>query len=30
VPLEDAVANMRCIDAVFKSAESGRWEPVGG
>ena len=26
VPLEDAVANMACIDAVFRSAESGRWE----
>ena len=27
-PLEDAVANMACIDAVFRSAESGRWETV--
>ena len=26
VPLEDAVANMTCIDAVFRSAASGRWE----
>jgi predicted dehydrogenase len=26
VPLEDAVANMAVIDAVFRSAESGRWE----
>jgi predicted dehydrogenase len=26
VPLEDAVANMACIDAVFRSAVSGRWE----
>jgi predicted dehydrogenase len=25
-PLEDAVANMACIEAVFRSAESGRWE----
>jgi len=25
-PLEDAVKNMACIDAVFRSAESGRWE----
>ena len=25
-PLEDAVMNMECIDAVFRSAESGRWE----
>ena len=25
-PLEDAVLNMECIDAVFRSAESGRWE----
>lgn len=26
VPLEDAVANMECIDAIFRSSESGRWE----
>ena len=26
VPLEDAVANMRVIDAIFRSAESGTWE----
>jgi predicted dehydrogenase len=26
VPLEDAVANMAVIDAIFRSAESGRWE----
>ena len=25
-PLEDAVANMAVIDAVFRSATSGRWE----
>jgi predicted dehydrogenase len=25
-PLEDAAANMACIEAVFRSAESGRWE----
>ncbi len=25
-PLEDALANMACIDAVFHSASSGRWE----
>jgi predicted dehydrogenase len=25
-PLEDAVANMACIDAVLRSAETGRWE----
>jgi predicted dehydrogenase len=25
-PLEDAVKNMECIEAVFRSAESGRWE----
>jgi predicted dehydrogenase len=25
-PLEDAVRNMACIDAVFRSADSGRWE----
>ena len=27
-PLEDAVANMRVIDALFRSAASGRWETV--
>src|SRR5450755_718765 len=26
VPLEDAIANMAAIDAIFRSAESGRWE----
>ena len=26
VPLEDAVANMQVIDALFRSAKSGRWE----
>ncbi len=26
VPLEDSIANMAVIDALFKSAESGRWE----
>lgn len=26
VPLEDAVRNTECIEAVFRSAESGRWE----
>jgi predicted dehydrogenase len=25
-PLEDAVRNMACIDAIFRSADSGRWE----
>ena len=25
-PLEDAVKNMACIDALFKSAQTGRWE----
>jgi len=25
-PLEDAVKNMACIDAIFKSVETGRWE----
>ncbi len=29
VPLEDAIANMRVIDAVFRSAESGKWEKPG-
>lgn len=27
-PLEDAVANMRVIDAVYKAGESGSWESV--
>jgi len=26
VPLEDAIANMRVIDAIFRSASSGKWE----
>lgn len=26
VPLEDSARNMRAIDAIFRSAESGRWE----
>lgn len=26
VPMEDAVRNMAVIDAIFRSAESGRWE----
>ena len=26
VPLDDAVANMMCIDAVFRSTATGRWE----
>ena len=26
IPLEDAVENMAVIDAIFRSAESGRWE----
>ena len=31
VPLEDAVKNMAVIDAVFRAAESGKWErPVCG
>jgi predicted dehydrogenase len=28
VPLEDALANMRVIEAVFRSAKIGGWEPV--
>lgn len=28
VPLEDAVANMAVIEAIFRSAESGGWMPV--
>jgi len=27
-PIEDAVANMRVIDALFRAGASGRWEPV--
>ena len=27
-PLEDAVANMRVIDAMFRSVETGCWEPL--
>jgi predicted dehydrogenase len=26
VPLEDAIANMAVIEAVFRSAETGKWE----
>lgn len=26
VPLEDALANMKVIDAIFRSAKTGRWE----
>jgi predicted dehydrogenase len=29
VPLESGIANMQVIEAVAKSAKSGRWEPVG-
>ena len=25
-PIEDAIANMRVIDALFRSAKSGSWE----
>jgi len=28
VPLEDALANMAVLDALFRAAASGRWEPV--
>lgn len=28
IPLEDSLANMRVIDALFRSAESGGWETV--
>lgn len=28
-PLEDAVANMQVIEAIFRSAESNQWEEVG-
>jgi predicted dehydrogenase len=30
VPLEDSVQNMACIDAVFRSARTGRWESPAG
>jgi predicted dehydrogenase len=26
LPIEDAILNMACIDALFRSAQSGRWE----
>jgi predicted dehydrogenase len=26
VPIEDAVANMRVLDAIARAAQSGRWE----
>jgi predicted dehydrogenase len=29
IPLEDAISNMKVIDALFRSAESGRWEELG-
>ncbi|HTW22493.1 MAG TPA: Gfo/Idh/MocA family oxidoreductase [Candidatus Baltobacteraceae bacterium] len=29
VPLEDSVRNMRAIDAIFRSGESGQWEGSG-
>jgi predicted dehydrogenase len=28
VPLENALANMRVIEAIFRSGESGRWEQL--
>ena len=28
VPIEDSLKNMAVIDAVFRAAESGKWEPV--
>jgi predicted dehydrogenase len=30
VPLEESVRNMEVIDAIFRSAKSGGWEPVAG
>ena len=27
--IDDAIANMRVIDALFRSESSGRWEPIG-
>ena len=29
VPIEDAIKNMRVIEAIFRSGESGRWESPG-
>jgi predicted dehydrogenase len=28
VPLEDSIANMAVIEAIFRSGNSGQWEPV--
>ena len=28
--IEDAIANMRVIDALFRSEQSARWEAVSG
>ena len=28
VPLEDSIANMAVIEAIFRSGDSGHWEPV--
>ena len=30
VPLEDAIANMAVVDAIFRAAESGKWEKPAG
>jgi predicted dehydrogenase len=27
-PIEDAVGNMQTIEAIFRAAESNRWEPL--
>jgi hypothetical protein len=29
-PLEDSLANMRVIDALFRAGKSGKWENVAG
>jgi predicted dehydrogenase len=29
-PLEDAVTNMRVIEAILRSAADGRWVQIGG
>jgi predicted dehydrogenase len=29
VPVEDAIGNMAAMDAIFRAAETGRWESVG-
>ena len=28
VPLEEAIKNMKVIEAIFQSGESGKWQPL--